>query len=313
MTRGMRESGFTLIELLVVVAIIALLIAILLPSLGRARLQAKNTQCLAVERGMAQVYYAYCTENNGVSIAYRMTSPNNGNLSTSLNPTRDAWGELMWPSPVQNTGATPYRRSNFNKMRMCPMAVALGPAGNAGGEKYGSADTSWNYLSDETSNVDPQDVIVGSYAFNLNLLSDHPPFYSAVQQDAAGRLSTDAPDLGVFADSVWRDFKFNSTPASAIVLPLNVSYWAGPADTKRAMHDGPVNVTGTTASLAGGSANGVERCCIDRHSGAVNVAFRDGSARKVILHDLWKTRWNLSVTPPIDVTGNPPNHLPAPY
>ena len=99
MTRGMRTLGFTLIELLVVVAIIALLIAILLPSLGKARLQAKNTQCLAVERGMSQLYYSYCTDNGGSSISYRATFPNLGNLSTALNPTRDAWGELMWPSP----------------------------------------------------------------------------------------------------------------------------------------------------------------------------------------------------------------------
>ena len=311
MKRGLRKNGFTLIELLVVVAIIALLIAILLPSLGRARTQAKNTQCLAVERGMAQSYYSYCTDYGGNSISYRSCTLDAGN-----NPCRDVWGELMWPSPYYKPYGdnTRYPRANFNKNRICPLAVNLGPAGNAAGENYGSADTSWNYLDDEKNgNQVATDVIVGSYGFNLNLLSDHPPFYSSVQQDGAGKLSADAPDLGVFADCVWRDFKFNSTPASSIILPLNVSYWAGPADTKRAMHDGPVNTSGTTASLAGGSANGVERCCIDRHQGAVNVGFRDGSARKVVLHDLWKIKWNLSVTAPVDVIGTPPNHLPAPY
>lgn len=62
---GRRSGGFTLIELLVVVAIIAVLMAILLPSLGRAREQAKNVACASNVRQMATGFQAYSTEWNG--------------------------------------------------------------------------------------------------------------------------------------------------------------------------------------------------------------------------------------------------------
>jgi prepilin-type N-terminal cleavage/methylation domain-containing protein len=64
-TGSCRNRGFTLIELLVVVAIIALLIGILIPSLGRARDQAKVVKTKASMKGIDHCMELFMTENQG--------------------------------------------------------------------------------------------------------------------------------------------------------------------------------------------------------------------------------------------------------
>lgn len=62
-TTRSRAAAFTLVELLVVVAIIALLIAILLPSLNRARAQSKLTICGSNLRQVGTGVHLYAQQN----------------------------------------------------------------------------------------------------------------------------------------------------------------------------------------------------------------------------------------------------------
>jgi prepilin-type N-terminal cleavage/methylation domain-containing protein/prepilin-type processing-associated H-X9-DG protein len=82
-------SGFTLVELLVVIGIVALLVAILLPALGRAREAAASVQCQSNIRQLGMVLLMYTSGNNGwVPMA-------SGNVATdshhATNNTVPAW------------------------------------------------------------------------------------------------------------------------------------------------------------------------------------------------------------------------------
>ncbi len=76
-----KTRAFTLIELLVVIAIIAILMAVLMPALGRARLQGQRAACMGNLKQLTLAWIMYADENDD-KIAY--ANPNSDALGSPL-------------------------------------------------------------------------------------------------------------------------------------------------------------------------------------------------------------------------------------
>ncbi len=94
--RGARTHGFTLIELLVVMAIIALLVSILVPSLQHATALARQASCAVNLRTMHLAFGMFTTENGdmsppqGCSVGYR-----NPQSTSGWNPPYYSWHDFL--------------------------------------------------------------------------------------------------------------------------------------------------------------------------------------------------------------------------
>jgi prepilin-type N-terminal cleavage/methylation domain-containing protein/prepilin-type processing-associated H-X9-DG protein len=98
-----RADGFTLIELLVVIAIIAILAALLLPSLSKAKQQAQGVQCLNNQKQMVLAWKMYVDDNRSRFPANVDESNQGGDNGK---PPYPGWcfGVLSWePDNMDNT------------------------------------------------------------------------------------------------------------------------------------------------------------------------------------------------------------------
>ena len=103
-----KHKGFTLIELLVVIAIIAVLLAILIPSLGKAREKVKDTSCKSNLRnvGLALAMYldAYDRKlpNTGSANGFLWLDPT-GEVYRPNNATGDTYWGIFYYDYLKNT------------------------------------------------------------------------------------------------------------------------------------------------------------------------------------------------------------------
>jgi prepilin-type N-terminal cleavage/methylation domain-containing protein len=146
------NGGFTLIELLVVIAIIAILAAMLLPALSKAKGQAHRAYCVNNLKQLTVTHIAYTTDNND-KIALANTSrtkapaigwlydpaafkPGQGPGGTYLGPEGGTFWKYL--SSGQSTGYKPptstapgvYKPSDAWKIYMCPLDYLLTGHGN---------------------------------------------------------------------------------------------------------------------------------------------------------------------------------------
>lgn len=157
--------AFTLVELLVVVAIIALLLALLLPSLARAKYLAKVTLCKANMRQLATGLFTYATANQNFY-------PSPGKIRSNGNPWDQAMASLDNGSNVRPL-IRPYwggEDGKRTKLEQCAVAPSLA--------ERGASDDRTSYL----------------FYFNFSRTRYNQPLYSQAMLKVGGLFKVNETD-----------------------------------------------------------------------------------------------------------------------
>ena len=179
---------------------------------------------------------------------------------------------------------------NCDKFRLCPSADKLnGPQGGIGTTfaQWGPGPIMVQHQFGEDASKN-----YGSYGTNLWINSVDPPSTMGWRGKPERQWKTTQnkynAEIPMVSDCVW----FGTNPINP-----NDNSWANsgdPAPTEDWWErKDPITPGDWNWDMA--------RLTINRHSRGINIAFMDGSSRKIVLTDLWEYKWHRGYEPAYDV------------